>query len=605
MKKTIVILSVILALVACNKEVQVVEEPNQIGNLDFKVNLTITRNDANNDTKGTVKTTAWVNGDVVFIFFNGIEAPKYLEMKYNNGWVFTGKGNPENELKASDFSGKESGTMTAIYLPYGSDFSVTASGDSFVFSETYSGYYYQDQKKAYSFSGNTLSTTEGNPIALTPVSPETGNVRVHFDISGGFNSGHSYLLTQDYVKAINLNSISADGTVNKTVSTYAGVEIPGYYDADPNNDGETNDAIFSFSGELNADAVNTPPTKYRFVIHDKTEGDAYSREIVPPAAITGNTHIGIGNISFTEGEKAWKHIPYPYFSAGPTKLISIARSNLAYLGATGGEHPWQLLEHPWSIIEYGDGTTFVPSAETDFALFGWGTSGYKDCYPWKHDWTDAHVYEYGPADGVWADDWDWAKHNTVYEYGGVTPLSGNYYTPSVTDNRYLVPSKLVGPHSVEDSDLPRYRKNGRAVINNGTRMVKGVIFIPDTWKDPRKTTFKGTANSAFNNGDNLLNGGWASTWGTESEEATTATNYYTASDWSHMESAGAVFLPVTGFNGQGTLWRTNTECMYWSGSDTPGVNGSGFLNVSKDAMVYNGSRKRFFGLAVRLIRDLN
>ena len=70
----------------------------------------------------------WQTGDVLFVFFSGQDAPKYLEMKWNGtAWDFT----PKNGLS---LGASETGTMRAYYLPFGSDASIAADGASFVFS---------------------------------------------------------------------------------------------------------------------------------------------------------------------------------------------------------------------------------------------------------------------------------------------------------------------------------------------------------------------------------------------------------------------------------------------------------------------------------------
>ncbi|MBO7118163.1 MAG: hypothetical protein J6V81_05755, partial [Bacteroidales bacterium] len=73
MKKTVIILSTVLALVACNKETV---EQKSISQYTYEI--TITRAD---DTKA-VK-SAWESGDVVYVFFSDVAAPKYLKFTYS------------------------------------------------------------------------------------------------------------------------------------------------------------------------------------------------------------------------------------------------------------------------------------------------------------------------------------------------------------------------------------------------------------------------------------------------------------------------------------------------------------------------------------------
>lgn len=71
MKKTIIILSALAALVACNKENTQPESTPTV------FNITITRED---DTKA-VK-SAWEDGDVVYVFFSTVAAPNYVKLLF-------------------------------------------------------------------------------------------------------------------------------------------------------------------------------------------------------------------------------------------------------------------------------------------------------------------------------------------------------------------------------------------------------------------------------------------------------------------------------------------------------------------------------------------
>lgn len=109
MKKTIIILSALAALVACNKENTQPESTPTV------FNITITRED---DTKA-VK-SAWEDGDVVYVFFSTVAAPNYVKYSYSSGaWT--------NE-KIGTFNITTDGTMTAIYLPFGNGETVQKSG---------------------------------------------------------------------------------------------------------------------------------------------------------------------------------------------------------------------------------------------------------------------------------------------------------------------------------------------------------------------------------------------------------------------------------------------------------------------------------------------
>ena len=147
MKKiALIICAGLMALVSCNKEIaspdQGVKEATPV-----VFNLTATHP---GDTKA-VK-TGWETGDVVFVFFSTQAAPRYLEMKWTGTkWVSEGK----NSLALTE---DEHGYMTAVYLPFGSDATVTADGTDFKFSDTFETYYLTDRMFYYVTDGELSGT---------------------------------------------------------------------------------------------------------------------------------------------------------------------------------------------------------------------------------------------------------------------------------------------------------------------------------------------------------------------------------------------------------------------------------------------------------------
>lgn len=275
MKKISSIICVLLAFSACNK--QVLNESPEITteNQDIIVNLTINRTESFSGTRATVKNT-WADNDVVFVFFKGVAAPKYLELKYSSGvWTNTSK----NGLVASDLSDAVDKKMTAIYLPYGSDATVAASGTDFVFDGlTYSGVFLQAELVTYTYDSELKGT-------LNLVAPTLSNAEdkyIHFDVTG-YTSGHDYVLYQAYVKPITFTSVSADGAVSKTEGAM-GKKIKGYED--------TANSIISFSGILDNSVVGSA-VDYQFSIDDRTSSFLYTRD-AGSKTLSTSKYIGIG-----------------------------------------------------------------------------------------------------------------------------------------------------------------------------------------------------------------------------------------------------------------------------------------------------------------------
>ena len=218
MKKIIALMTIAaLALLGCTKEMPV-QEDGASQALTF--NLTVTHPDGAG-TKA-VK-TGWEDGDVVFVFFSGAAAPRYLEMKYdgeNEVWTQTPKNGTEEESFALSGS---SGTMTAVYLPFGSDAAVEADGTKFKFSKTCYSYYFVAEKADYEVVDGEVKGT------LAMVLPE-GFVQFYMwesDESVAHSDG-AYTLGIDAVIPVGVASISADGTVTETSNKAAKDDLPGY-----------------------------------------------------------------------------------------------------------------------------------------------------------------------------------------------------------------------------------------------------------------------------------------------------------------------------------------------------------------------------------------
>ena len=618
MKKTIAILSALFALIARVKEAPVVEGPTQIqmDNQEIKVDLTISRSD---ETKGSVK-SGWADGDVVFIVFKGImsqPSTPYLKMVYNgNNWTPT----PKNGLSASQLSGATDKKMTAIYLPYGkyygSSLGVVAYDSEYHFwaddnEVKYSGHFYCAQQVSYTYTDKLRGR-----INLTIAEPlESSDKLVHFDISGGFNSEDKYYLYQDYMKPMSLNKITAAGEVKKTVGK-VGVGIPGYYDADPNNDGDSKDAIISFSGVLDKRVVDEP-TIYRFLIRDNTANTAYSRTNIPEKTISENMYIGIGSFANTTN---WKFINEPYFSVSATKIIKFAPGNLQYQakGTDEKEH-WRFATHQYDRVGDGKyGNVYENETKCDNALisknytgwidlFAWGTTGWnnteneptwKNYQPWatvledKTETSPHNIFEYGPAFNSasrnltgdnYRGDWGSIMSNAMVTWRlptAGTAFSGEWYY--IAYNRSYT-------NSVSGTNNARYAKAQLTGTGDSYR-INGLILFPDNYVHPDNTIIVNdvnTNNAAFNS------------------------NQYDLTSWEAMESAGAVFLPLGGQRGNNNSDPKNpTEVMYANAggaymSSTARDEGAVYMFYIYSAGVTNSSQKRWQGACVRLVSDLN
>ena len=252
MKRVFAILAAGLALWACTKEAPVAEKATQ----PLKFNITVTRTDTP-DTKA-VK-TGWEDGDVVYVFFSEAEAPKYLEMKYDaetDSWTGTqkdGTGEETFDLTA--------GTMTAVFLPFGSDAEVGADDDgNYVFNKVDYCYYLKTEKTVYKVRDGVVY---GNLEMQLP----DGFVQFFMDAPTlSAEAAATFNLWESHLAPAGVESVAADGTV-KAKARPNGCVMPAYfYDNGTEKglhfsgilDGEVRGVATTYVFHLNVGATNTP-----------------------------------------------------------------------------------------------------------------------------------------------------------------------------------------------------------------------------------------------------------------------------------------------------------------------------------------------------------
>ena len=242
MKKAFLILcAAALALVSCNKDLAPAD--NDQGGakepIDVVFNLSATHPDGS-DTKA-VK-TAWETGDVVFVFFSGQTAPAYLELKYDGTkWVNTPK-------KGLSFSEGDTGTMTAVYLPFGSGATVVDDGSGgYKFDKTYYSYFLTSSM-TYDVSGEEVSGTFNMQI------PD-GYVQFFINFEPSYDLIE---IREPHLTPQGIASITKDGDVALT-NVARGAPLPGYKCKDGSG--------YIFSGILSDDARNDKGEKHIIDYH--------------------------------------------------------------------------------------------------------------------------------------------------------------------------------------------------------------------------------------------------------------------------------------------------------------------------------------------------
>lgn len=591
MKKIFALFCAFVALAAC-ANIAPETEVDQKGDHEIKINLSITRTDISIDTKAASVKTGWAEGDVIFLFFSKATAPAHMKLTYTAGtWT---PSYSEDFDPATVFP--QGGTMTAIYLPYGSTYSVGTfsymgiNGYKIVdpvSQSYYSGHYYASDPTSFEYAGSTLT----GAISLAVPSPSNAGDRlVHFNIKGSaYEEGHTYLMTQDFLKARMLSCITPEGQLYNNLDPNIGkmtAGIPGYYDADPNNDGVTSDAIISFSGILDASVVGTP-TDYRFLIHDKGVKAYFG--IAKSQTISNNMYIDLGDIS------SWKKFTN-YFSISPTKIATFASGNLvAKITAVDGEGiptaaDWGFHQEQYDMV--------FPTTAGGTNTFGVGDR--VDSFCWVGESSTVltgPVTKYGVSSSTTDDDYGTVVAEDLKDDWGNT-IGGGWRTPTAEEWMYV-----IGSHPDQDlyCRVSTYRY-ARARINidptseeSNDNHIRGLIIFPDNYVHPSGLPEIVSLNVVNSPGIN---------W-----DLGSTGNVFTVGQWAQMETAGAIFLPVAGTRTGNTVGSVNVQARYWTSSHASSEARKAqrlyFDRTSIDENEEGTWNYRARGHSVRLIKDLN
>ena len=233
------------------------------------------------------------------------------------------------------------------------------------------------------------------------------------------------------------------------------------------------------------------------------------------------------------------------FSVSASKQVYFSKGNLRYHCSTKA---WSFATNQYDVV--GQSNSNISSSYAGYIdLFGWGTSGNNNLMPYE---TSLSV-NYGAGNNSIA--------NTTYDWG--SKVSGEYRTLTQNEWTYLLTERNNA-----------YLLRGPATVNG----VNGWILLPDNWSQPASITF-----TSFDDG----------------ARAYTA-NVYTASEFSTMQSAGAVFLPVTGYRyssgSVSVVSGVNSMGYYWS-ADKANVSFMG------NYMYCSSEMQTYMGLAVRLVTE--
>lgn len=252
------------------------------------------------------------------------------------------------------------------------------------------------------------------------------------------------------------------------------------------------------------------------------------------------------------------------FSVSPSKQVYFSKGNLQYTQST---KRWSFAENQWEIIgtdnvtggnvesnprhgDKKDGNSLADKVD----LFGWSTSSTNFGVS-----TSTSFLLYYSASFV-----DWGK-NKIEDNAPNT-----WRTLTYNEWDYVV---LNRPNA---SSL-----NGVAQVNG----VNGLVLLPDNWTCPSGVTFKSGSHCEY------------------TVKAYRKYQTFTASQWSKLESAGAVFLPAAGYRYGSDVYHVQSCGRYWSATEGHANDVYNLTFYSHVAYLHD-SGERYFGYSVRLVKDL-
>lgn len=289
MKKIMVVLSAVLALVACNKETPV--KDSSIDASKFVFNITVNYPDATKAVKSD-----WVDGDKVYVFFDGVTGAKYVELTRNSSsWTPELKGG----LTVSNLN--ESGdNMYGVYFPY--EQPVIAADGANVTFKTASGLsiytYYMTGSGAYEVNKSADITTLTGSMDM--VNPD-GYVQFYIGKDGEkYNADGKYRLSVAGVKPTACTTFSTSthtfGTkeLNPAQPMWGykledGVAFSGVIDATSWSNSANSHVIYLFDTEAAAKTITISGktlSSHAAVNFSSTKPSTWSAAVTAPAIVT-------------------------------------------------------------------------------------------------------------------------------------------------------------------------------------------------------------------------------------------------------------------------------------------------------------------------------
>ena len=252
------------------------------------------------------------------------------------------------------------------------------------------------------------------------------------------------------------------------------------------------------------------------------------------------------------------------FSLSPEKRVSFAPGNVQHVyDSKKGTCVWKFAEHQYDVLHNENTQQHEGTCNRD--RFGWGTGNNPDLM--SHSNAD-----YPQSTSAFID------------WGSKFPEAGKnpWFTPKCVEWRYLMFERpATSLNGIYNARYARARVAG----------VNGVILFPDVYNHPSTVALPTKASINF----------------TTNNDGSYSVNDYTVEQWNEMESAGAVFLPVTGFrqynNNAWEFSSTGEVGHYWTQCDLDQNSFACDMYFTDYRTYVQDHNDKCKGFAVRLVRE--
>lgn len=392
MKKITLLFAAVLAFAACQKESVMDNTP--ISDTKLVFNLDINYASATKAIK-----TGFVNGDKIFIFFEGVTSG-YATIEYDGSKFGDETLNGSLTVEDLDASGK---TLRAIFLPYGNDATPTY-GTNWTFNKN-TGSYFLTATDNY-----TLTKASGITTLTATLNMAVPSNYVQFFVPDGEATG-TISLACNAVKPSGLASVSSNGTVTEInggqgafMTAYAATvgSDKGYYASGKLSGAGT--AYYSpieKAGTVYYFAIEKGGKYYDFVKFFKQTDPAISNK----AAIKLTTYNEVGPQKYTKntvGGKTWATV-----NVGATKPWMYETTQYTWKGKNNSN---------WTMIASGEGMPLNTDFQAlrDNCLYSWiSIAGVNGLIVIDNAATPTGGYMFLPASGYDGGS-SWAGENGYY-----------------------------------------------------------------------------------------------------------------------------------------------------------------------------------------------